>query len=120
MSADGLDVKDDVPTFADNVTGPGVVAHHDAMIFGVTAGRDNCATVPGRVRRRQPALFLVQPGQVIVGKLLERVQRYNVPAIDFNSAVVEAFHDAVEFALKLNINFRPEKVARGVTIELPI
>ena len=96
------------------------MAHYDAMVFGVAAGRDDRAAVARRVRGWNPALLFVEPRQIIIRKLLERVERDDVPTISFDARVVHSLDDAVEFALIFGIDLRPQDVLRCLAIKVPI
>ena len=96
------------------------MAHHDAVIFRVTAGRNDGAAVPRRVRRRDSTLLLIKPRDVVVGKFLDRVERNDVPAVGFDLRIVQPAHNSIDFALILGINFRPQDVPRNFPIELPV
>src|SRR5262249_20306990 len=84
VSALWTNVENDVPTRADGIVGPVVMAHHDAVIFRITSGRHNRAAVTRRMRGWSAVLLLFQPGNVVVRKLFERVESDNVPAVSLN------------------------------------
>ncbi len=105
MAVVWLNIKNNVPALADNVIRPGIVAHYDATVFRITPGCDHRTAIARSMGSRQAALLFFQPGQVVVRQFLECVERDNVPAIDFHSAVVQSFDDAVELALELGIDF---------------
>ena len=77
----GLDVEDDIPARADDVVGPGVVPHDDPSVPRVAARGDEGAAVAGRVRCRRLPFLPVEPGNVVVGKLLVGVQGDEVPSV---------------------------------------
>ena len=83
-----LDVKNNIPALADYIVDPGIVAHDDAMVFRITAGRDHRAAITRRVRSRHTAQLLIKPGHVVIRQFLERVERHDVPAVDFDASVV--------------------------------
>src|SRR5207302_8641844 len=111
---------DNVPALADDVIGPRIVSHRDAPVFGVAPGRDDCAAIARRVRRGYLSLLLLQPRQVVIRQLFERVKRDDVPAIDFDTTVIQTFDDSVYLSLKLIVNLRPKDFLRSLSIEVPV
>ena len=96
------------------------MAHHDAMVFGVAAGGDDRAAIAWRVRGGNAALLFVEPRQIVIRKLLERVESDYVPTISCHARVIYPYDDAVEFALILRIDLRPQDVLRCLAIKVPI
>src|SRR5262245_41343887 len=96
------------------------MAHHDAPVSRITAGRHYCAAISRRVSGRNLPLVFVEPWHVIVRKLFQTVERYDVPAISLYSHVIEAPDNCIEFTLVLSFNLRPEQVLSRLAIKVPV
>ena len=72
------------------------------------------------MRGRHTAQLLIKPGHIVIGQFLQRVERDNVPAIGFDSGVVQSQHDAVDLALVFRVDLWPENFLRGLAVKIPI
>ena len=69
---------------------------------------------------RSLAFLLVQPGNIVIGQLFERVQSHNIPAVGGLSPCLHAGHDRIELLLILRIDLRPEHLLGSLPIEIPV
>ena len=116
----GLDVEDDVPARADNVVGPGVVAHDDPAVLGKASRGDEGAAVAGCVRDRLFTFFLIQPGNVVIRQLLVGVERDQVPSVGLDAFALQAGDDSVNLLAIFLVDAGPEHFLGGLAEEAPI
>ncbi len=115
------DVENNAPALAVEVAGPVVVGHHDLVIFRPAAVGDEGAAIFRAVDFRGVlrVSLLVDPGNVVAGQLLERIEGDDVVEIEVHFARLEPVHDAFELGLILGIDFRPQHRARRRCGKIP-
>ena len=122
IAVSGNEVKNNAPTLALPIIRPIIVRDYDSAVLGVAAGGNEGAAVAGagKLRRAQPVLLLIKPGNVIAGYFQRGVQRDDVVEISFHALGVHAIDDALKFLAIFLFNFGPQNVARGFAEEIPV
>src|SRR5581483_2787000 len=82
-----LNIEDDDPAFAGQVTGPVIVGNDDLMILCHGAGCNEGTAIPGSFQPVIPGRFVLlgQPWKVVIRYFLESVECNNVPNIEVDA-----------------------------------